>query len=217
MNMHNDNGPRPEATPVHEGPKRSKKALLLPFLAGILVAGLIFSAFAGFEVHNRRGVSASQQISGLVPVVDYMRFAADDVSSIAVSTRNGSVEVRLHSESYIAVHDSNGGRHGVEDGVLTVNSRNGSFTIMLPEVVFDALDIYARNGRVHVGGVAGNNTVLAQSLAVETRNGSIRLIDLAVPGDLDAETRNGSIDVSNVLADEGNTRLHTRNGRINAD
>ena len=215
-----DNGPRPDTTPVYEKTKRSKKFVILPLLAGLLVAGLVFGAFAAGGAHGRAsGNTAVHNFTGLTPVVNYLRFAPEDVTAIAITTRNGSVEVRLHSESYIAVHGSVSSNHEINSGALSVDSRNGSFTIFLPEDggALNTLTADSRNGRVQIVGVSGENTVLARNLQAETRNGSITLVDLAVPGNLDAETRNGSVNVSNVLSDESNTRLHTRNGRINAN
>ena len=215
-----DNGPRPDVAPVYEKTTKSKKSFVLPFLAGLLVAGLVFGAFAVGGAHGRANSgTTAHSFAGLTPVVDYLRFAPEDVTAIAVTTRNGSVEVRLHNENYIAVHGSNSVSHEISGGALSVESRNGSFTVFLPEAgnILNTLTADSRNGRVLISGEAGGNTVLARNLQAESRNGSITLSDLAVPGSLDAETRNGSVNVSNVLSDDSNTRLYTRNGRINAN
>jgi len=218
--MHNeerhDNGPRSEATPVHIETKRSKVKPVLLLLAGLLVAGLLFS------VGSHSG-SRNSHMVGLVPVMasgaDLLRFDVDGVSTVNVTTRNGSVDVRMHSGNYIGVQSTSGTTHEADDGAISLNSRNGSFTILLPDGqnTLSNLTINTRNGSISISGVAGSNAVLARNLDVETRNGGIWLTDLAAPGSLEAETRNGSINLSNVYSDESSTRLHTRNGRINAN
>ena len=218
-----DNGPRPEAmvetTPVHVKAKRPMKLLVLPFLAGLLVAGLLFGAFMAGGAHSRTQGSADLQGLSLVRSsdVNYLRFTPEEVREIAVTSRNGSVEVRLHSENFIGVHSSATANHEIMGGALSVDSRNGNFTILLPQIVLDNLAVDTRNGRVFIGGASGDNTVISRGLHVETRNGGVTLVDLAIPNGLEIETRNGSINISNVLSDESNTRLNTRNGRINTN
>jgi len=213
-----DNGQRFEATPVHDVKKKSKIPIILAFAGGILAAALVLSVFTSVGVSRP---SQALNAVNLVPIVttdaNYMRFGTGEVSSISVTALNGSVDIRMHGENFISVRGTAGATHEASDGAITLNSRNGSFTILLPEIVLDMLDVDARNGRVEISGAANNNTVLAENLNVQTRNGGISVSDLAVPGNLELETRNGSINVRNVLSDEGNTRLHTRNGSINAD
>ncbi|MCL2376621.1 MAG: DUF4097 domain-containing protein [Defluviitaleaceae bacterium] len=226
-----DNGPAPTtmgATPVHTEKKRSKGPIILAFVAGFLVAGLLLGAHMAVTTVSGVVRTATESTTvhqvyapSLTPIrssdVNNLRFSTVDVDIIEVSTTSGRINVAFHGEDFISAHCSSGATHSLDGGWLSLNSISGNFTILLPENSVDALRLNSISGRITVEGISRSNAVLTQNLDIRTTSGRINMENLAVPGVLYVSSVSGRINISNVLSDVDNTTLFTRTGRVNAD
>jgi|GEM_PF-2402678 len=216
-------------------PKKSRKQLL-SFMAGFLVAAIIASGIA-FALIDRGGSSVVMEpadapliaITGtnlsLVRSTDVnsLRLSLDEVSSLYITARYGSVNVQFHDEDFILANSSQTATHTTcdETGEVRLESRFGNFTIKLPRCdsfVLDSLCINSRFGSVSVNNTRTADIMTIGSLAIDTRYGGATLVNLIIPGVFDVETRFGNINMNNIASNPDTTRLYAGDwGRIVAN
>jgi len=209
--------------------------VVLAFIAGCMFASIGWSAIAGLAVFRSSSFATStvqsvvmesptatvavfetqaRPVTTLTPITSRSSFNVLDVNRLDIQNRNGSVFLNVHDSPYIHLNVA----ATLRDGVLSVVNRNQQVRVYVPQdelnAIINEIRINGRNGSVHIRGNSYENSFLADSLIIETRNGGVFISNIAVTDSLDLETRNANIHLTNVLAPVDGVNFTTRNGRV---
>ncbi|MCL2854216.1 MAG: hypothetical protein FWE21_01195 [Defluviitaleaceae bacterium] len=212
------NDPRPDfkPIPIHD-PKPAKKPILY-FVAGFLLASLVggaaFTIGIGFSQSSdvqhtslvahydtvfdvvqeiQAPIETITAIAALTPLtstdVNNLRFAAEDVTSMHITTQFGDITIGLHDEDFISVHSTQTAAHNHDknSGTLWLDGVFGNFVILLPSSSDPSL----------------------QNLRINSPYGDVFLTNLVVAGTFDVQIEFGTINTTNILSNPDTTNIRT--------
>lgn len=235
----NDNGPRPDD--LYEIPQ-TRRRRIWPIIVAFMFGGLIFFGLLSIVTFSVIGMRSQVTVNAVELTAEPARrqgafsesipanlqdlrlitgsgpaVSLDNINRLVIDVRNGATTIGVHDESDIWINNHSLA-HNVDEGTLTLKSRNEAMIILIPHsdqtALFEEILITGRNGSITIAGVEDGNTLIAENMTINNRNGRIMLYNLAISNALNLETRNGNINLHNILSNPYDTRLFSRNGRV---